>query len=102
MEQNTIHTALENLQNILGINVLWKPAEPLDGKLIFHINQEEIILNVEVKKEIRAHQIEQLRILKEEYIDLIVVAEKIFPKVKEQLREENIAYLEANGNFYLK
>lgn len=102
MEQNTIHTAIENLQNILGINVLWKPAGQLDGKLTFHINQEEIILNVEIKKEIRAHQIEQLRFLKEKYIDLIVVAEKIFPKVKEQLREENIAYLEENGNFYLK
>jgi len=30
----------------------------------------------------------------------MIVAERIFPKIKEELRQLNIAYLEANGNVY--
>ena len=32
----------------------------------------------------------------------MVVATRLFPKIKEELRHNNIAYLEANGNIFLK
>jgi len=44
----------------------------------------------------------QLATIAEKYPPLILVAETIYPKLKEELRERNIAYLEANGNIYVK
>ncbi len=40
--------------------------------------------------------------LAKNYAPLMVIADHIFPKIKEELRNHDIAYLEGNGNIWLK
>lgn len=103
-EQEIINIALDNLQKNTNIKGKWVEfaIKELDGKLNLMINNEEIKFNVEIKKELRNHLLPQIAGMAEKYPPLILVAEIIFPKIKGELRERNIAYLEANGNIYIK
>jgi hypothetical protein len=104
MELEIVNTALENLKKITGITCNWVAIaqKNIDGKLKFKIYNKEITFWVEEKKELRNHQLPVIRNLANKYEPLIVVAERIFPKVKEELRQQKIAYLEANGNIYIQ
>ncbi len=79
----------------------WTKKE-IDGQIEFRINNNPLKLHIEVKKEIRIHQLPQLFELAERFKPLIIVAQHIFPKAKEELRGKGVAYLETNGNIYLK
>lgn len=105
MEQTTIiQKAIGQLEHNMGILLKWynKRSDELDGKIEFRYNKKKYEAYVEVKKELRNHQLPTLFKLKKKYHPLMVVAEYIFPKIKEVLREQNIAYLETNGNIYFK
>lgn len=103
--QDIIHNALSNIQinsNIIG---KWKDIRgksKIDGEIKLEINNQKINLYAEVKTEIRNIHLERIVQLANEYKPFIVVAQKIFPKIKEELRNKNIAHLEANGNIFLK
>ncbi len=99
-----IHIAIENLQKTAQINGEWIHLQDayLDGKLVLYINNKNIVFNAEIKKELRNHQLGQIEKMAEMYHPFIIVAERIFPKIKEHLRTQNIAYLEANGNVFFK
>lgn len=101
-EREIAQLATENLQNVTGINGEFSAPGKLHGTLSLHINGEGHQLEAEVKTELRTHQLEQLLRLRELHPDLILVAKRLFPKVKEELRQLQIPYLEANGNFYLQ
>jgi len=102
MEREIIHTALDNLYQNTGINGRFTPDTDLDGTLHLAIEGKETILVVEVKKELRRHQLLQLDNYRHRFNNFMVIAENIFPKIKEELREMGIAYLEANGNLFIK
>lgn len=74
----------------------------LDGKITLTIDGKEIKFNAEVKKEVRNHLLPPLTALAEKYPPLLLIAQTIYPKIKEELRKRNIGYLEANGNIYIK
>lgn len=103
-EQEIIQYAINNIQKGGTINVEWKElhnGNGIDGKLLLHLNKHTITLYAEIKKELRnihLAKIEELAITKKPFI---IVAQHIFPKIKEELRKRNIAYLEANGNIFL-
>src|SRR3970282_2581857 len=103
-EKEIIQYAINNIQKSGTINVEWKELNndnAIDGKLILHLNKHNIGLYAEIKKELRnihLAKIEELAIAKNPFI---IVAQRIFPKIKEELRKRNIAYLEANGNIFL-
>ena len=103
-EKEIIQYAINNIQKSGTINVEWKELNndnAIDGKLILHLNKHNIGLYAEIKKELRnihLAKIEELAITKNPYI---IVAQRIFPKIKEELRKRNIAYLEASGNIFL-
>jgi hypothetical protein len=59
-------------------------------------------LNIEVKKEIRNYQIPQILDKAAQFGKIIVIAKHLFPKIKEEFRQNQIAYLEENGNIFLK
>ncbi len=101
-EIEIIHIAIENLQKTARINGEWIHLREayLDGKLKLFINNKNIVFNAEVRKELRNHQLGQIEKIAEMYNPFIIVAERIFPKIKEHLRTQNIAYLEANGNVF--
>ena len=105
METNLIiQNAIEQLEIHTGIkaNVDHKTAKEVDGRIHFTHDGKTHIAFLEVKKELRHHQLPALEKLKADYHPLMVIAEYIFPKLKEELRKQNIAYLETNGNVYFK
>lgn len=72
----------------------------IDGKLTVKLNNQKIELYAEIKKEPRAlhfDKIEELAVIKNHFI---VLAQIIFPKIKEKLRERKITYLGAKGDIY--
>lgn len=96
--------ALESLRKTAGITGNWKPnrVKELDGKLELKLNNTTIKFNADIKQEVRGNNLPQIKADAERYDPLIVVAQYILPKIKEELRENGIAYLETNGNIFLK
>ena len=107
-ESELVGNALEQLKKVAAVEGRWRSTEEtndslsIDGQLTFNINQQAITLPVEVKKELRNHHIPLLENLIREYPQLMILSGNIFPTLREELRERKIAYLEANGNFYLE
>ena len=104
-EGNLINTALENFQRRTGIKTKWegeKLPEKIDGILDFTYDGKKHKAIIEAKSEIRGHQLPALIELRDKYETVVVIAEYIFPKIKEQLRELGIGYIEKNGNTFYK
>ena len=101
-KEEIIHIAIENLKKTADIYCNWNANvdNKLDGKLMINIDDEKLIFNTEVKRELRNHQLIQIIEKATRHRPFIIVAERIFPKIKEQLRQNKIAYIEANGNIY--
>lgn len=102
MEKEAIHTALQNLRQITGIDVIWYDNGPLDGTLDFIVGNHKCTYKVEFKNELRYHN---FHTIEEHFIqnrNLLLIARHIFPKLKAELRNKEIPYLEINGNIYLK
>lgn len=100
-----VNTALENLQKNTGLTGIFRDHknQKIDAEIELVFKNKGYYFPVEVKKEIRQHQLaqityQQLRLKRK----VMVVAEYILPVVKEQLRELEIPYLETNGNVYVK
>lgn len=103
-DQGIVQHALTNLQKAGEIEAKCldnAPNEVLDGKIALTLNGRNIKLNIEIKKELRNIHLPKLEALAKEYHPFMIVAQRIFPKIKQELRNRNIAYLEANGNIYL-
>lgn len=103
--QEIIYNALNNILATAKISGVWEEKDVndrVDGKLKLLIDDEKINLNAKIKTEIRSVHLEKIEELANDYQPFILVAQRIFPKIKEELRNRNIAYLEANGNMYLR
>lgn len=102
-ETEIIHIAIENLEKNAPVKCFWKnqPDKYMDGKLILTVDKDKITFNTGIKKELRAHQVPQIEKNAKNFPPYLILAERIFPKIKEQLRQLNIAYMEANGNIFL-
>jgi len=103
-ENEIVHFALENLLKYSQINGKWETSnlKELDGKITLFIDNQRIKYNVEIKNELRSHQLQRILSLNQNYGPIMVIAAKLFPRIKEELRLNQIAYLEANGNIFLK
>lgn len=105
IQLDIVNTALENLYRSTGIKGDWKDIDlnEADGEISFLINKQHENCYVVVRKEIRNHQLPQLQRLALKYRNhFMIVAERVFPNVKDALRQNNIPYLEANGNLWFK
>lgn len=102
MNQEIIHIAIENLKQTAGIKAFWKAKGPLDGVFDFTVNDHKYTFVIDVKNEIRAHQLQQFTDFNNSHKYFLLVANRIFPKIKEELRQRGISYLEANGNVFIK
>ncbi|MCW0482377.1 type IV toxin-antitoxin system AbiEi family antitoxin [Gaoshiqia sediminis] len=102
MKKEIINIALENLQKTTGIEGFWQDKDELDGCLNLKTATRKFTLVVQFKNEIRQHQLHQIIRLNNQYENFILVANRIFPNLKEELRMQEIPYLEANGNLFLK
>jgi hypothetical protein len=102
MEQQIVATALENLQRVARIQATWAAKKPLDGALKLTFDGLAYSFAVEVKQELRMHQLSQVEGSFRRHEHFMLVAWRIFPKIKEALRQKGIPYLEANGNVFVK
>lgn len=104
MRMELINLALENLYQNTGIKGRVTKGNDLNGNICLEVQGEELTYIVEAKKELRRHQLLALKEHKNKMFpkEVIVVAEHIFPKLKKELRELNIPYLELNGNVFIK
>lgn len=102
MEYEIAHRALEALNLAIGIQATFKEKGPLDGVVEFVINGTTYAFTVEIKQELRMHQLQHIENYFRRNEHFLLIANRIFPKIKEELRQKEIPYLEANGNIYLK
>ena len=80
----------------------WKPlAKEIDGKLDLNLDTKTIHFFAEVKNELRQYQLRQLYELAERHHPFMVIANRIFPTLKEILRDKKIGYLDSAGNIYI-
>ena len=104
MEERIVNKALENLKRNTGIEGTFTAnhQKGLDGEveMFFQHGTEQFV--VEVKKEIRNHQMPQIIELANANKNFLIIAETIFPKIKEELRENKIGYLDIAGNIFFK
>lgn len=102
MERDITHLAIENLLKTAGVEAKWAEKGPLDGEMHLKVTNWTPKFVVEVKKDVRTHQIPQIEARAEQFDHFMLVAHHLYPKVKEELRQKGINYLEANGNVFVK
>ena len=102
-EDEIFQIAFENLHNNIGIIAYWKKGneKELDGQITINVEGHLLTFNAIIKRELRNHQLSKVFDQAKQYHPLIVIANHIFPKIKEAFRERHITYLETNGNIYL-
>ena len=103
MNENQIaQLALEKLQERTGITGKWKPlARGADGRIELRLDGNLRRFYAEVKTELRQHQLDQVKGQAKLHPPFIVIAEKIFPTLKEVLRKHKIGYLDGAGNIFI-
>lgn len=103
-EADIAEVAIENLKNNAGITGKWKnnKLKGIDGAIELQVNGIKYVFNAEVVNELRNHQMAAIKEKATANPPLIIIAKHLFPKIKEELRHLNIAYLETSGNIYAK
>lgn len=104
MEDNLIHTAINKILAEHKINAIWEEEfiKEIDGIIKFKYKGHTQKFYTEIKKELREYQLPNLFKLKEQYNPFMVIAEKIFPKIKNALVEKGIAYIDMYGNINIE
>lgn len=105
-ELDIINNAIHNLEKDIPMTWDWKPIVDvrdmvIDGELKMTLNKKNTLYLVEIKRDVKNHQLQNILHYNNEFQNFLLVAEKLFPKVKEELRENNVNYLEGNGNVYI-
>lgn len=101
-----LNNALQNLEEMVPIKWNWNPIngtqDPgIDGDLEIQLNDKTIKFNVEIKKDVKNHQMLNIYEFNSKFHNFLLVSEKLYPRVREELRTNNINYIEGNGNVYL-
>lgn len=101
-QEDILHAALINLRENTGIEGVWQAEGPLAGKVELYLPQKQLSFNVEARKEVRAFHVRQIQEAAGQFPPYLLVAQRLFPKIKEALRQLGIAYLEGNGNIFIR
>lgn len=106
-ENDIIHIALNALNQEISIEWDWNTVNGIndrgiDGVLTIGMNNRQFNFKTEIKKDLKNHQLFNIIHQKETTDDFLLVVGKLYPNVKRELRENNINYIEANGNAYIK
>lgn len=104
MEEKILSLALENLKKHTGIIGIYKNTNKmdLDGEIEMMFQKGKEKFKVEVKREIRSNQLSTILDKAKENKNLLLIAETIYPNIKEELRKQGIGYLDIAGNIYLQ
>lgn len=104
-EEQIILHALNKMHKTTGMETKFNPAVGdrfIDGRVNIATANKEKDFFIKYKRELRAHHLPAIMEEAIKYKPLLVIAEVIFPKLKEELRKQNIAYLDNAGNAYIK
>lgn len=103
IEEPIIEQAKAQLGNELELNPEIRKAENLVGYVLcLTINNQQLVFDALVKNEIRNIHLDKVIEYKNLYKHFILIAKRLYPNIKKQLREEGVNYLEANGNLFIK
>jgi hypothetical protein len=98
-----IEKALETLKAETGIEGRWNAGDQADGTVDIIFKNKTMLFLLEAKSEIRNHNLGQLyEFAATHKKSVMVIAEKIYPKIKAQLRDQGIAYLTTTGDTYIE
>nr|WP_315203502.1 type IV toxin-antitoxin system AbiEi family antitoxin [uncultured Flavobacterium sp.] len=105
-EIDILNNAIHNLEKNIPLNWEWKAIDNdkdkgVDGELSIILYNQKKIFFVEIKKDVKNHQLFNILNYKNKFTNFLLVAEKLYPKVKKELRENRVNYLEGNGNVYI-
>lgn len=106
-ENDIIHIALNALNQEILIEWDWDTVNGandrgIDGILTIGMNNRQFNFRTEIKNDLKNHQLFTIIHQKETTDDFLLVAGKLYPTIKKELRENNINYIEANGNAYIE
>jgi hypothetical protein len=106
-EKDILAEAVEQLTQKTGITADWNLLpqtnrdQGVDAEFIINVNGKEIRMFAEVKGTLQPYQLTRIIQQAENHHPLLVVAEQIYPVMKEMLRKKGIGYLDTAGNIYL-
>jgi hypothetical protein len=103
-EDVIIQKVINNLKAIAGVDAVLETTtqERVDYGIKIRWEQEWFPFTVEVKKEIRRFQMPELLGYKNQYQYFLLVAQKLYPNIRQELQEEGVNYIEANGNMFIQ
>lgn len=106
LENEITEIALRNLKANTGITAHWAsvqgtPGSETDVETSLTIDTKLITFKTEVKRELREYHMEKLLLQAKSNTPFMLIADKLYPSQKKQLRENGIAYLDTSGNIYL-
>ena len=103
-KKNIIQPALKQLQVITGLTANYhegtNPA--IDGWIDLQLPEGNIRFFACIKNEIKAYQLAEIAMQAQQNTPYIVIANRFYPAIKEQLKQKGIAYLDTAGNAFLQ
>ena len=106
MNTDLLHLAIENLGKNLSIDIkydfLQEYDSKIDGKLSFLNGIPYKEFSVEIKNNLGLSKLANLIELNEQTDNFLLLSDYISKPLKEKLRQKNISYIDAAGNFFLK
>lgn len=94
--------AFTQLERNTGIRSSWNYQDAeVDGEADLIIEGRQFHAYLAIKREVRQYQLENLLNQAKRFQPFMVVAQDIFPTIKEQLRAEKVAYLDTAGNIFI-
>jgi hypothetical protein len=114
MKNEIVNIALKNLADQVPFDIQWeligvdpteipnRQAVIPDWQINFKLGKRTLTYLVEVKNQIRTIHLPAIFDLKKEGKDLLVIAEIIYPNIREKLKNEEIYYIDLAGNVFLR
>ncbi len=114
MKNELINIALNALNDKVPLGIQWELTAMVpiknqngtvlipDGKVNVKVGGNTLTYWIEAKNQIRVIHLPAIFDLKKEIKDLIVIAEIIYPNIREKLKQEEINYIDLAGNVFLR
>jgi len=107
IKNEIIHTAIELLKKVTGLNAgYYKPKKKhFDGHIKIKTRKERYYWDIIIKETVTHNNIAQIQRMitqKNINVNILLAAGRIYPKIRTQLKNLNIAYLDTTGNMFLK
>lgn len=106
-EKEILHTALNALQQTFAAKWDWAPMNAkggidIDGMLNITLKEHAYTFETEIRKELKNHQLLHIIGQNQKFDKYLLIAERLYPNVKKELRKNKVNYLEANGDGYIE